>query len=289
MIRLSNGHEFEYMVASGALGYDGKGWPHEWPLRWMKLINPSLFTVVIKTLTYEERKGNFKLWCPWQCIRILPEGGVVNAVGLTNPGIGWWCRKIGPKVNRNKIALVGSILSDNITKLIEMAKMLSYFDLVGLEINWSCPNIGANLLDNTAKIIAGCEEVKKVTNFPLIAKLSVAHDVEQIIPRLEGIVEAISINSVLWKTVFPSHTSPFAHLDGGGVSGGVAQKYTWRLVRKLTEITSIPVIGPSIWRYGDMQKVRDHGAKAVSFGSIFLPRPWDPTRFVKRDMNRNRN
>lgn len=286
MIRLSNGHEFEYMVGSGALAFNGKGWPHEWPLRWMRLIDPSLFTIVIKTLTYKPRRGNFRWWCPWRCIKLLP-GGVVNAVGLTNKGIRWWCEEIGILMDWRKISLVGSIFSDNTDYLIEMAYMLKGFSLVALEINASCPNTGENLMSNTEKIIKGCEEVKKVTSLPLILKLSVAHNIREIVPPLKGIIEAISINSVPWNVIFPNRVSPLAHLGGGGVSGKIAQGKTWQLVKELADTTSIPVIGPGVWDYGDIERLRIIGAKAVSFGSIFLRHPCRPTKFVKKDMNRN--
>ena len=92
MITLSNGHEIKYMVASGALGFDGKSYPHEWPLRWIGLIDPSLFTVVAKTVTYKPRKGNLRWYKPWGCIRLLP-GGVVNAVELTIKGLGGGAKK----------------------------------------------------------------------------------------------------------------------------------------------------------------------------------------------------
>ena len=58
MITLSNGHSFEYMIASGALGFDGKGWIWERPLVWLGLVRPDLFTVVIKTLTRNPRPGS---------------------------------------------------------------------------------------------------------------------------------------------------------------------------------------------------------------------------------------
>ncbi|MBU2545056.1 hypothetical protein KKC65_01180 [Patescibacteria group bacterium] len=294
MIKLSNGHEFEYIAASGTLGYNGKGWPHEWSLRWMGLIDPSLFTIVAKTVTFEPRKGNFKLWCPWRCIRLLP-GGVINAVGLTNKGVRWWCEEVGVSVDSEKISLAGSILSNNICELAEMAQMLNDFDLVAVELNWSCPNNGTDLASNTANIIAGCEKVKEVSRFSLIAKLSVVHNIREIVPRIKGVVEAISINSVPWNVIFPNpdndpeKESPLAHLGGGGVSGKIAQGHTWQLVKELADITSIPVIGPSIWEYGDIEAVRKKGAQAVSFGSVFLQHPCRPTRFVKRDMKENRN
>ncbi len=288
MIELSNGHKFKYMAASGALAFDGKGWPWEWPLRWSGFLDPSLFTVVIKTLTLNPRKGNVRLYNPFGCIRILRQG-VVNAVGLTNPGIEWWCRKIGPKVNHKKIPLVGSILSDNIYELAEMAKMLNDFDLVGLEINASCSNTEGDLLENTEKVIRGCFAVKEVSRFPLILKVSVVHDVRLIFAGMDDeTIEAISINSVPWRVIFPNKRSPLAHLGGGGVSGKIAQPHTRELVRDLVYLTSIPVIGPSVWEFSDIEKLRKIGAKAISFGSIFLRYPWRPTQFVRKDMKRNR-
>lgn len=293
MITFSNGHKFEYMVASGALGFDGKGYPHEWPLRWMGLIDPSLFTVVAKTVTYKPRKGNLRWYWPWGCVRFLPNilrpDGVVNSVGLTNKGIGWWCEEKGVLVDRKKISLVGSILSDNIYELVEMAMMMNDFDLVALELNWSCPNI-RNFLENTAKIISGCKAVKKASRFPLILKLSVVHDIESILPEVNGIIEAISVNSVPWVVIFPDKKSPLAHLGGGGISGGTAQPHTWGFVEKLVSMTSIPVIGPSVWEFEDIERLRKIGAKAISFGSIFFRFPWGciPTMYVRKDMKRER-
>ena len=101
MITLANGHKFKYMVASGALAFDGKGWPWERPLVWLGLIKPELFTVVIKSLTRNPRPGNLRWWKPWTCVRLIP-GGSVNKVGLTNPGIEWWCKKVGPKLDFQK-------------------------------------------------------------------------------------------------------------------------------------------------------------------------------------------
>ncbi|MFA6526509.1 MAG: hypothetical protein WCT26_03825 [Candidatus Buchananbacteria bacterium] len=185
LIRLSNGHEFEYMTASGALGFDGKGWPWEQPWRWLGLLDPALFTSVIKTLTLTRREGNNPV-CSVRLIR----GGAVNAVCLRNRGIDWWRKQIGPSINSKKIPLVASIFGEP-EELAIMAQMLNDFDLVGLEINGSCPNVQ---MPDTAKIIAGCEAVKKNSRLPLILKLSVTHDVVAIVKAVENIIEAIDIN-----------------------------------------------------------------------------------------------
>lgn len=87
MIKLSNGRKLEFLVSSGALGYDGKGWPWEWPLRWAGLLRPEEFTAVTKTLTLEPRKGNLRWYKPWDVLRPLGNGNWVNAIGLTNPGL----------------------------------------------------------------------------------------------------------------------------------------------------------------------------------------------------------
>lgn len=288
MITLSNGHRFNYMAASGALAFDGKGWPWEQPLRAFGLLDPSLFTVVMKTVTREPRKGNLRWSNPWDCIKLIP-GGTVNAVGLTNPGIEWWCRKIGPKVDSKKIPLVGSILGTP-QELVEMAGMMNEFDLIGLEVNASCPNTGDDLLKNTGVVIHGCEVVREVSRFPVFHKLSVVHDISTIVREVVagGLAEAFSINSVPWAKVFPGVTSPLAKYGGGGVSGKVAQKFTWPLVVQLKNMTDIPVIGPSVWDFEDIETLRRFGADAISFGSIFLKYPWRPTLYVRRDMKQGR-
>lgn len=284
MIRLSNGHTFEYMAASGSLGIRGKGWLWEQPLSWVGLLDPSLFTVVGKTLTLPPNRGNLRWYNPFSCIRFIPDG-VVNAVALTNLGLNWWCRKVGPKVDSAKAPLVCSIFGEPY-ELAEMATILNDYDLVAVEIDASCPTTKSDILRNTKKVIASCEAVKQNSRHPSILKLSAVHEIGLIVPFIRGLVEAISINSVPWEIVFPDQVSPLAHLGGGGVSGKVAQPFTWKIVERIAALTEIPVIGPSVWDFEDLAKVRLLGAKAIGFGSIFLRYPWRPTLFVRREQHK---
>jgi dihydroorotate dehydrogenase (NAD+) catalytic subunit len=286
MITLSNGFQFEYVTASGALGYDGKGWPWEWPLRWLGLIDPSLFANVIKTLTLPPRKGNLRWWKPWMCVRPML-GGAVNAVGLTNPGPDWWAEKIGPKVDSKKIPLVGSIYGEQIAGLTIMAKIMDSFDLVAIELNASCPNTTDGLLYNADMVVRSAEAVKRTSRHPLWVKLSVAHKASTIVSRLNGIAEALSINSVPWRIIFPTRTSPMEKYGGGGVSGKIAQPITWSFAQELQSIADIPVIAPSVWDFGDIAELRAKGFKAFSFGSVFLCHPWRPTLYVRREQKSN--
>lgn len=285
MINLSNGHCFEYMAASGALGFDGKGWFWERPLKWFGLFDLSLFTVVIKTLTIAPIKEKTSVI---RRMRIIPNG-VVNAIRLENPGIKWWCEKIGSTVDARKISLVASIFGE-LDEIKKMAEILNDFDLVGVELNVSCPSTDSDILQNTKKVIMGCEILKKTSRHPVILKLSVVHEIEKIIREVSDFIEAISINSVPSCIFYRDQKeSPLKVFGGGGVSGKAAQPFTWALAAKLVNLTSIPVIGPSVWDFEDIAKLRQKiGARAISFGSIFLRYPWRPTLFVKRDLRNSR-
>lgn len=304
MIRLSNGYEFEYATASGSLGFSLKGWPWERPLVWLGLIKPELFTNVIKTLTRHQRKGNLRWWNPWACVKLIP-GGAVNKVGLTNKGIEWWCNKVAPKIDFTRIKVIGSIFGEE-DELVYMAIRLKEFPLVALEINHSCPNSG-NHLQETQAIIKGTKRVREVAGCPIILKLSVAQDYLTIAHELQGIVEAISLNSVAWTTVFPNKRSPLWRLEkgvgggGGGVSGRPIQILNWRVIKELSEQNLIPVIGSSIMSYKDIAELKILGARAISFSTVHLPsypvwlKPWTiftnpcrPTAWVKK-MNKQRH
>ena len=285
MIKLSNGHEIEFLTASGAAGYDGNFWPHEQPLVWTGFIDTSLFTHVMKTVTRHRRKGNFRPWKPWDTVKFIWRNGkivgVANAYGLSNPGFDWWVKNVGPKVDSKKVKLIGSIFGEP-EELREMAKILNDFDLVALEYNASCPNSNDDTLTNTGKVIQSCEIIAGVTRHPLIIKLSVIHGAGKIVPVTESMVEAFDINSIPWAFMFPNTKSPLAKYGGGGASGEIAQSLTWGFASTLKKFTKVPVIAPSMWNYEDIFRVKGMGLKVFSFGSVFMPFPHRPTKFVRR-------
>jgi len=296
------------VIASGALGFDGKGWFWERPLVRLGLIELDLFTVVLKTLTLNPRRGNLQMrnpltWLPcspWGCVKFIP-GGVVNKVGLSNKGFYWWCKKIAPKINFDKRSIVVSIWGAR-DECVEMARELNRFNLTAIEWNDSCPNTG-HALTGVEASIETAKAIKAVSRHPIIAKVSVDQDYLAIARELVGVVEAFDFNSVKMETVFPEmKKGPLWRLErrvgggGGGVSGEPAQIHNWRAVEALAKQGLIPVIAPSIMEYGDMCFVRRLGARAVSFGAIHLAshsiwlKPWTiftnpckPTSFVRRE------
>lgn len=293
MIHLSNSHSFEYMASSGALGFDGSGWWWEQPFRWLGLLDPKLFTIVTKTITRCPEKGNYQRYAPWRTVRFVKDG-VVNAIGLTNPGIDEFLDAIAPTFEKNQYNLIVSIASNKVNihenrkELCEMVKMLDPYPFKGIELNESCPNLVSFAWrcrrSNARQIIDDCRRVKDATTHPVILKLSVRQDCPWIAHFTQGVVDAISINSIPWHYLYPNPDikSPLAWFGGGAVSGRAVQRLTWEMVKDLVAASTTPVIGPGVWEYENMNKLFGMGAKAVSFGSVFLRYPWRPSSFVRR-------
>ena len=283
MISLSNKYTFEYVAASGALGFDGKGYIWEKPLKYIGLFDTNLLTPITKTLTLQKRKGNFRWWKPWDTVKLI-EDGVVNSIGLSNHGLIPWAKE-----NTNFNGIV-SIYPKDDEEAIYMANMLELHtkNIVGIELNISCPN--ALDLCNFDKFPVDLllKSIKDNTNIPVILKISCANNLEELFPKVEKYIEAISINSVPWRYVFDT-CSPLSKYGDGAVSGKKAQKYNWELIRKLKLKTEIPIIGCSVWEYCDIQKLYDMGCEGIGFGSIFLRYPLRPTLYIKRRENENKN
>lgn len=300
MIKLSNGHCLEFVAASGSLAFDGRGWPWEWPLRWVGLLDPRLFTIVVKTVLLQPKKGNLQWHAPWRVVKLISENGetinpvlaflrpsmidgAINAVGLTNAGLEHWLKKDYPVIENHGYNVIVSITGEEGRGCVEMARRLNEFrNVVGIEFNASCPNTDPSLLEKSDMVVGVCHDIKQVCRHPLLLKLSYTQPYIQIAKETESIVEAISINSVPWNTVFPDKESPLARYGGGGVSGRVAQPFTWQMVKGLARETNIPVIGASIWEYEDIERLRTLGAEAFHFGTVFMPYPWRPSIYVRK-------
>jgi dihydroorotate dehydrogenase (NAD+) catalytic subunit len=211
---------------------------------------------------------------------------VANAIGLTNPGLNWWIRKVAPKIPRRGYAIVCSITDDDPMTLAVMAEALNEVPIRAIELNASCPNTEHEISRNAETVISAVRFMRERSRHPLWLKLSIHQDYLFIARETEKWVEALSINSVPWRIAFPNRESPLSRFGGGGVSGKIARPWTWKMVEELSQKTKTPVIGPGVWEFEDLQRLRERGAKAVSFGSIFLRYPSRPTAFVKRDRGR---
>lgn len=289
MIRI-NDREFNWIVSSGASGFGGRGYLWEQPLKWTGLYNDQLFLHITKTITFLENKGNFFWFTPWKTINLIrdKEGSIVgttNAVGLTNPGVDRWIKKYGRKLDSKKLPVVCSVSAPNDAWMDEIVRRIvrSKVDILGIEVNASCPNVSCI---NTRDIIESVEKVIE-EGIPTLLKLSVVNDYKRILKEVGSKICGVSINSVPWRVIYGETSedsslvrSPLEKYGGGGVSGRIAQKYTWPMVKEVAEM-GVPVIAPRVWSVEDVRRVKELGASAISFGSLFLVKPWMPSKIAR--------
>ncbi|MCS6919285.1 MAG: HisA/HisF-related TIM barrel protein [Fimbriimonadales bacterium] len=281
MIKFSNGEQVEFFTGSGALGFDGRGWWWEYPLRWMGVLNPRDFAIVVKTLTLRPRKGNLRWYAPWRCVRLI-RGGAVNAVGLTNPGVDWWLRACYPRMRRMGLQIVVSVYPESLDEARAFAQKLRPLQIAAIELNASCPNVAHCEADAVSHVRQMAETLAD-TGHPLIVKVGYDQPYVAIARALEGVAEAIhAINAVPWRLVYPSQPSPLARLGGGGVSGEPIRPFVREAVQRLADATTLPIVaGGGIYTLQDLQELWTLGARAFSIGTLFLRAPWMPNRLVR--------
>ena len=313
-ITLSNGHCLRWVIASGGLAFDGRGYWFERPLLWSGRIKPKLFIVAVKTLTMSPKRGNLKWWKRFGgCVRLLDKrgqalneleilfsphriDGIVNAVGLTNSGFLAWAKKWQDQYRYYGYKIIISVMPTDIAEAKTMAQTISCLAkqnpelIAAAELNPSCPNcIGKHQLRTNSDEVTMLALVFKqyCPNLPLLLKVGPQQDYLTIAENLSGVVEAISFNSVPWDMVFPDQPSPLNYLGvNGGISGKLAQPILWPMVQSLVQQGIIPAIGPSVWDFPDISSLLwEMGASAIHFGAIHLrglQGPTLPTRYVKQ-------
>lgn len=287
MIILSNGHYIDFCCASGALGFDGDDSGHGlmklWkkPFRWLGLLRPKEFTVIAKTVTLKPRKGNLSLLTPWRCVRRI-KGGWVNSVGLTNPGYFQWFVQNYNHVTNRGYKMVASISPDTAKEAVSMCSLFNHwYELVGVQINLSCPNVQhTKELNNQLDIV---ESALITSHHPILLKLGYHDQYVQFLKEVEKRklnVEAVElINTVPWDMIYPDTPSPLAKYNlKGGVSGRPIAFLACKALHDVKKAgIRIPVIsGGGIYSYDDVVIRHGLGARAFAIGTLFTNRPWLP-------------
>jgi dihydroorotate dehydrogenase (NAD+) catalytic subunit len=278
------GRQIDFLVSSGALGFTGLGYFWEQPLRWAGIIDPTAFSVVVaKTVTAVSTAGNLSWKHPWTCVRFLPGGNTVNAVGLSNPSVFNWTIDHYPRAVKHGIVLAPSVKVDTLEEARHIAGTLSHLDAPFLEVNFSCPNTNDGKVFDPAPLL----DVLVMAGHHLVVKLSLEQVNDWFVSRCYPVCAAFhAINSVPWDMVYGGKTSPleqYSYGRKGGVSGPVIRNLAIGAVRKLYDLTDRPIIGGGgIWDIEDLEAFAEAGAGAFSIGSLFLHRPWAPNRLVRR-------
>jgi len=238
--------------------------------------------VVLKSVTRAPRLGN-----PTPRLVHTP-AGMLNAIGLQNPGIDWYLEHEVAKFASRPCAVVGSVAGFSVDDYAHVAERLAArSEIHALEVNISCPNVAhegetfacdPNL---TAKVVRA---VRATTDKTLIVKLSPnVTDIASIAREAEAAgADALAvINTVRGMAIDVERWHPRLGNVTGGLSGAAIRPIAVLAVYEVARAVKIPIVGQGgIETTNDALEFLLAGASAISIGTANFTDPRVPMRVV---------
>lgn len=228
----------------------------------------------VKGLTRHERSGN-------PPIRIAETpSGILNSVGLQNPGVEVFCSDIMPELSKIDSNVIVNMSGNTVSEYCEMAELISQTDAAIIEMNVSCPNVkkgGLAFGTDPSTVEELTREVKKYCKKPLVVKLSPnVTSISDIAKAAEsGGADGISlINTLLGMVIDVDTRKPVLANNTGGLSGPCVRPVAVRMVYEASKAVSIPVIGMGGVMSGkDVIEFMLAGASLVALGTGLFVNP----------------
>ncbi|UWG96094.1 dihydroorotate dehydrogenase [Dehalobacter sp. DCM] len=214
--------------------------------------------------------------------------GLLNSVGLENPGLDVFLKDYLPEIRSLDTALILNISGFS---LEDYALMASSFQLgcgiAALEVNISCPNIkhgGMAFGTNPKSAEEAIAVVRRETDLPVIAKLSPnVTDITEMAKAVEnGGADCVSlINTLLGMVIDIATQKPVLANTMGGLSGPAVRPIAVRMVYQVYQAVKLPIIGMGgISTWEDAIEFMLAGASAVSIGTANFNDPTAPITIV---------
>ena len=207
-------------------------------------------------------------------------GGMMNAVGLQNPGIDLFCERDIPFLRQYDTKIIVNVCGKSTEDYCEVVERLAQEDVDMLEINISCPNVkkgGIAFGQNPKAAEEITKAVKKYAKQPVIMKLSPnVTDITEMAKAVEaGGADAISLINTLTGMKIDIHRRAFALANKtGGVSGPAIKPIAVRMVYQVANAVRLPIIGMGgIASADDAIEFLLAGASAVSVGTANFVNP----------------
>ena len=216
--------------------------------------------------------------------------GMLNAIGLQNPGVDYVVREILPTLDFSETRFIANAGGSTIEEYVEVTRRFDDSPIDAIEINISCPNVKeggvqfGNVPEMSARVVAAC---RRVTNKPLITKLSPNQtDIRDNARRcIEAGTDAFAVINTITGMAIDLDTRRAVIGHGqGGLSGPAIKPIALLKVKEVYEVAGpkrIPIIGQ-----GGISSARDAlefilaGASAVGVGTALF---YDP--LVCRSIN----
>ena len=206
--------------------------------------------------------------------------GMMNAIGLQNPGIDLFCKRDIPFLKQYDTKIIVNVCGHTTEEYCETVERLAQEPVDMLEINISCPNVkcgGISFGQDPKAVEAITAEIKRHAAQPVIMKLSPnVTDITEIARAAEaGGADALSLINTLTGMKIDIHRQTFAIANKtGGVSGPAVHPIAVRMVYQTAQVVNIPIIG-----MGGIQNAEDAiefllaGATAVAVGTANFHNP----------------
>lgn len=270
------GVEFKNPIipASGAFGY-GREFEHFYPLS-------KLGGIAVKGTTITKRPGN-----PAPRIAETPSG-MLNSVGLQNPGIDHFIKIELPNLKSKETVIIANIAGSTAEECVAIAEKLELTNIDMIELNISCPNVkkGGVAFGVSCEGAEGITAmVRKATTKPLIVKLSPnVTDIASIAKAVESAgADAVSlINTILGMKIDIRTRRPILKNNVGGLSGPAVFPVAVRMVWQVANAVQIPVIGMGgVTTWEDAVEMMLAGATAIQVGAALFSNPYAPIDIIE--------
>ena len=215
-------------------------------------------------------------------------GGMMNAIGLQNPGIDLFCERDIPYLKNFDTKIIVNVCGHAPKEYLAVVERLADEAIDMMEINISCPNVNAGFLafgqdaHNVEKLTA---QIKKIAKQPIIMKLTPnVTDITEIARAAEaGGADAVSLINTLTGMKIDINRKTFAVANKtGGVSGPIVKPVAVRMVYQVAQTVNVPIIGMGgISNAEDALEFILAGATAVSIGTANFANPYATVETVK--------
>ena len=212
-------------------------------------------------------------------------GGMMNAIGLQNPGIDVFAKRDIPFLKEYDTKIIVNVCGKSEKDYVEVVERLGEEPVDLLEINVSCPNVkegGIAFGQNPKALNQITKAVKKVAKQPIIMKLSpnVTDITEMARAAVDGGSDALSLINTLTGMKIDVHKRKFALANKtGGLSGPAIKPVAVRMVYQVANAVNVPIIGMGgIATWEDAVEFILAGATAVSVGTANF---YNPTATVE--------
>ena len=262
------------MTASGTFGYG---------LEYGDFIDLNrLGGVLVKGTTLHPRQGN-----PYPRMAETPSG-MLNAVGLQNKGVDYFCEHIYPTISAYDTAMIVNVSGSQVEDYIETAEKINALERIpAIELNISCPNVkegGMAFGVTCAGAASVVRAVRAVYDKTLIVKLSPnVTDITEIARAVEaeGADSISMINTLLGMAINAEKRRPVLSTITGGLSGPAVKPIALRMVWQTAQVVKVPIIGMGgIASATDAIEFLLAGASAVEVGTYNFVDPSVTTQIV---------